>query len=340
MFTASYSTPASDWTRVIDAALADWSKYIVGDKNLRVNLSFDPSITDLARMTAFPAYAGNMNGQDIYNLQAQSTLQGVPSSYEDAYFAINPNWEWSFSGEPNKYDAQSVMTHELGHALFMLPANGGETPFELWSKANPSQIDSSGTHTPGLGLMHRFGFKGDVQRVTPEIAKIAGASGTPTIFNDNLFLMNGAKVDGGSGYDTANWLGSFDQYNASLTNIERLIMGGKDPLNQGQQDVYRLYKAGLNREPDLPGFQYWTGSGKSMMQMANDFVSAPEFAQTANQPDRKSYVSSLYQNILNRPPDEGGLNYWTGRTDLDKGGLLANIALAPENKTDTYSFTL
>lgn len=340
MLTAAYSTPASDWTRAIDGALADWSKYLVSGANLRINLHFDPNMTDLARMTAMPAYAGRMNGEDIYNLQAQATMQGVSGPYEDAYLSINPNWDWSFNGEPNKYDPQSVMTHELGHALFMLPANAGSSPFELWARDNPSRIDSTGIHTPESGLMNRYGYKGDIQRVTPDIAKMAGASGTPTIFDDNLFLMNGAKVDGGPGYDTANWLGSFDQYNAHLSNIERLLMKGENPLSSGQQDIYRLYRAGLNREPDLPGFQYWASSGKGLMQMANDFVSAPEFAPTANQPDRKSYISALYANILDRPPEQAGLDYWMGRTDLDKGGLLANIALAPENKADTYSFTL
>jgi hypothetical protein len=338
---ATYNVPASDWTRAIDAALDDWSRYIVGSPNFTVNLKADPSINYLAKASSSPIYVGKENGEKVYVMGAQSRYQGIDGPGDDFNITVNPNFPWAMSGNPSgsQYDAQSVMRHELGHGLFMLDPSYGTTPFEKYRDANPGGFASDGIHTTG-GLMLDHAYPGDTQQVTEADARMAGKSGLPTIFDDNIYLLNGAKIDAGSGNDTGVWLDTFDNYNADLTNFERLEMRGANPLTAPQQDIYKLYKAGLNRVPDLGGFKYWKDSGQDLNQMASGFLGAPEFAPTANIADRGDYISALYTNILGRAPEQAGLDYWNSRSDLDKGGLLANIAVAPENEIGTASFLL
>ncbi len=344
--TASYNAPASQWTSGIDRALSEWNKEIWGSADLKIGVDHAP-LPGLLAFTGVPSYVpvGKLaDGRNVSIPQAAAKFQGYTGSGNDMNFTINQSYPFSFGGPaPGKYSYDDLMRHELGHGLFALSSdpNSGITPYDLWTEKQSRSWPNGHTHIDDPNDLMNAMIPMNASRPISDLNRQAlGASGIPTYGDDTFYLMNGAKVDGGPGNNKAYWLDTFDNYNASLSNINRLIMGGQNPLNQRQQDVYRLYKAGLNREPDLDGFKFWNGSGKDMMQMANDFVSAPEFAPMASAPDNRSYIAGLYKNILGRDPDAGGLDYWAGRTDLNKGGLLANIALAPENKIGEIGFSL
>jgi serralysin len=83
-------------------------------------------------------------------------------------------------------------------------------------------------------------------------------------------------------------------------------------------DVYRLYQATLGREPDVTGFENWAGrlgSGMDYLDVANGFVSSVEFQTTYSDLSNAEFVSLLYDNVLERAPDDAGLANWTGRLD-------------------------
>ncbi|MCR9127321.1 MAG: DUF4214 domain-containing protein [Rhodobacteraceae bacterium] len=83
-------------------------------------------------------------------------------------------------------------------------------------------------------------------------------------------------------------------------------------------DVYRLYQATLNREPDLAGFVAWMGllgTGTAFPAAIEGFTGSPEFQNTYGALDNTGFVTLLYQNVLNRAPDAGGLAEWLGRLD-------------------------
>lgn len=107
--------------------------------------------------------------------------------------------------------------------------------------------------------------------------------------------------------------------------------------NAGQ--AYRLYKAAFDRTPDKEGLGFWIGqldNGSSLASVAAGFVASQEF-QTINgvSPNNVQLVTSLYQHILGRAPDQSGLDFWTAQLDgqvLDKSHLLINFAESNENK--------
>ncbi|WP_435404837.1 DUF4214 domain-containing protein [Mesobacterium hydrothermale] len=83
-------------------------------------------------------------------------------------------------------------------------------------------------------------------------------------------------------------------------------------------DVYRLYQATLNRAPDLGGFMDWVarlGSGTPFLNAITGFTNSTEFQNTYGALSNEGFVNLLYQNVLGRAADAGGLADWLGRID-------------------------
>jgi hypothetical protein len=79
-------------------------------------------------------------------------------------------------------------------------------------------------------------------------------------------------------------------------------------------DVYRLYQAMLDRNPDADGLDSWTEalvSGMSKQQAVSGFVNSAEFQSKYGATDNSQFVELLYRNVLDRNPDAGGLETWT-----------------------------
>ena len=95
-------------------------------------------------------------------------------------------------------------------------------------------------------------------------------------------------------------------------------------------EVYRLYQATLDRRPDVGGHSDWIdrlASGERTLQSAADgFVRSVEFQNTyGGDLTSTEFVTLLYNNVLDRGPDAGGLANWTGR--LDDGDSRAEVVL-------------
>ncbi len=138
----------------------------------------------------------------------------------------------------------------------------------------------------------------------------------------NLRLMGGTGADtltGGAGNDTLE----------GGLGADSLIGGaGHDTLFGGNVrqawdnvagQVYRLYHATLDRDPDLAGFLNWhaqlyTG-GRSVTDAAQGFVASREFTSVYGALDTVGFVTLLYLNVLHRSPDSAGLAHWTGLLD-------------------------
>ena len=108
-------------------------------------------------------------------------------------------------------------------------------------------------------------------------------------------------------------------------------------LNLSNEDkVSGLYRTMLDREPDSAGLAYWKGlldNGVSIDYIVNGFAGAPEFSAVTNSicadylinagsikltqardqnPDITAFVARCYTQVLDRPFDVDGLNYWCG----------------------------
>lgn len=93
--------------------------------------------------------------------------------------------------------------------------------------------------------------------------------------------------------------------------------------------IYRLYFATLNRAPDVAGFENWMGAlGNGAMtfnQVVSNFVYSVEFQQRYGATSDTQFVTLLYNNVLNRPPDAGGLASWL--SFLSSGGTREQVVI-------------
>lgn len=96
--------------------------------------------------------------------------------------------------------------------------------------------------------------------------------------------------------------------------------------------VARLYYAAFDRGPDGVGFAHWDrllDQGASALSVAEVFVQVPEFTGRYNTAgSNQSFVSLFYQNVLDRPADTVGLNYWTAQLNagLSRAQMLLTFA--------------
>ncbi len=117
-----------------------------------------------------------------------------------------------------------------------------------------------------------------------------------------------------------------------LYDIERLqFADGLLAVDVGEGETagsaYRLYQAAFDRTPDTGGLTYWIDQmdlGDSLKEVAASFVASDEFRSIYGaQPTPEDLVSRYYFNVLERAPDQGGLNYWVG--ELTRPGGLTPV---------------
>lgn len=97
--------------------------------------------------------------------------------------------------------------------------------------------------------------------------------------------------------------------------------------------VARLYHAALERAPDALGLIDWNDridSGKQTLGgVADAFVASAEFSAKYGALTNIAYVEQLYDNVLDREPDEAGRSGWVQSLDsgrLDRGDVLLSFS--------------
>lgn len=89
-------------------------------------------------------------------------------------------------------------------------------------------------------------------------------------------------------------------------------------------EITKLYIATFNRAPDSLGLNYWAGKIENdnwtIEMVAQSFFDQPE-TQTlySSGSATRSFVESVYNNVLQRDADTDGLNYWVN--NIDSGTL-------------------
>jgi len=170
-------------------------------------------------------------------------------------------------------------------------------------------------------------------------------------------LSDSHQVDGGAGVDTLGFSGARGAYQvgnsaAGITvggdggqtvavNVERVqfsdVAVGYDIDGNGGK-AYRIYQAAFDRKPDSAGLGYWVkslDSHASLLDVADSFIRSKEFADLygANA-SNETFVARLYTNVLHRPYEQAGFNYWVDV--LNKGearaAVLANFSEGAENQ--------
>jgi hypothetical protein len=165
-------------------------------------------------------------------------------------------------------------------------------------------------------------------------------------FTDKTDMSYQAQV---SGWELADSVASRNGV-TQLVNVERIKFSDTNLAldiapTQNAGSVYMLYKAAFNRAPDAGGIGYWLAqkdSGKDIVtSLAQGFVNSPEFiAKYGANPSNASYVDKLYQNVLGRAGDSGGVTYWNQELDagrITKAAVLVQFATLAEGAANVAS---
>ena len=178
----------------------------------------------------------------------------------------------------------------------------------------------------------------DLMTSTPGNNALQGLGGIDTA------LYAGAR----SSYTVADSTNGFTVKSASdghdsLLGIERIKFSDASLFldiegNGGQ--AYRLYTAVLARAPDLGGLGFWIdrldnkivweGQPLDLRGVAGLFLGSPEFTATYGAIDtlsNRDFVSKLYDNVLHRPLDQPGFDFWVKAIE-EKGVSRADILVA------------
>jgi hypothetical protein len=137
-----------------------------------------------------------------------------------------------------------------------------------------------------------------------------------------------------SGLDGTIFLGDSDRNRALFGSVT------DDPASLGGE-VFSIYDGLLGRAPDPLGLEYWVSrvqSGATIPNITAGFLSSPEFTSDYGpylQISAQAFVTDIYENVLHRAPDAGGLQYWTG---LIAGGrprefVADEIVISPEHQS-------
>ncbi len=122
--------------------------------------------------------------------------------------------------------------------------------------------------------------------------------------------------------------------------IESGVPAGSVVAAIGDADEYRqfvtaeYYRRVLGREPEMNGLRYWSEgiiddfTGASL---GRELFASEEF-YVGSGGTSTSFVTAMYQVILNRDPDPGGLRYWAGLVDqgVGRGAIAQEILRSTE----------
>jgi len=185
---------------------------------------------------------------------------------------------------------------------------------------------------------------------------------TATARND-VIVQNTASntIDGGAGRDKVVYAKTAAGYQVTmkdgvatvrdksgaegtdtLSNVERVQFGDSAvALDVGgiAGQAYRIYQAAFARTPDLPGLGYWLAmmdNGQSLGSVASGFVTSDEFRMVYGaSPTNREIVEKFYLNVLQRPGEKAGVDYWTEVLDKHQATLadvLAGFSESGENQ--------
>lgn len=120
--------------------------------------------------------------------------------------------------------------------------------------------------------------------------------------------------------------------------VEALRRG---PDNTAAVDpVARLYRAFLGRAPDAGGLRFWIARKRagtwSVTKMADAFAGSSEFKAKYGTLTNRQFVVRIYDDVLQRAPDPGGVDYWTARLDTKqktRGGVMVGFSESNEYRT-------
>jgi serralysin len=196
--------------------------------------------------------------------------------------------------------------------------------------------------------------------------QLNGGSGNDRLYGEdgNDILVGGRGddvMDGGAGSDIAAYLAIRGDYSVSkladtivvrakaeysdgvdtIVNVERIDFTDGDLVfdvtSSNAPAAYRLYGGAFARTPDEGGFRFWTSTldaNVSLRDVATQFIGSGEFiGRYGASLSNAAFVDALYQNVLSRGGDAGGVAHWNRMLDnkfQDRSDILVQFTQLPE----------
>lgn len=300
----------------------------------------------------------------LYDMQAIQNVYGANMSTrteDTTYFGPGSNQAFSLADNgaliAGIWDAGGIDTFNLSNQTNAVYVNLKPGEFSSIGSIQNNIVIASGTQADGT----------DIPRAESAwIENVIGGSANDHLTGNllgNILQGNGGNdtIDGAEGVDIARFTAAYDTYQVSrsgetisvtssssgegrdtLANVERIEFSNgylAFDLDGTAGQTFRLYRAAFDREPDQAGLSHNVtimDGGLTIFQMANAFIQSDEFKQTYGENvDDTTFVTLLYQNVLNRGPDQAGLDGW--RTQLasgqsDRSQVLFGFSESAENK--------
>ena len=165
---------------------------------------------------------------------------------------------------------------------------------------------------------------------------LIGGSGTDTVVysgNKSGYTLTLSPGDTILTHRQADGSGSDTLIDLEFLDFETDLLGAPFDLTKhsgatglSEQDFesfIELYIAYFNRAPDAGGLHFWGSAfadGLSLEDMASMFMDQPEtLAAYPSGTSDGAFAETVYNNVLGRTPDQGGLEFWVGH--LESGNV-------------------
>ena len=213
--------------------------------------------------------------------------------------------------------------------------------YQIWGKKDLLSINLSGPQYPTYNISNTYALGLLSGRVAAANTVISGNTYDYQFFNlgsarYGLGLRGQNQIDEITGASSI----SFNDKTLSLASDVASVfnqINGKDDVTGV---VFRLYNAAFSRLPDSNGLKNWingnTSGGQTYASSAKEFAASQEFINRygSNTTDTQ-YITTLYNNVLERSPDASGLAHYQSLLSSgskSRGDLLLDFSESPENR--------
>ncbi len=283
----------------------DWAIFIN-----QVDLNCDGREDLLVQTTTSSSYYLLNNGDGTFSKGGDFGLAALTAIYQNGVpTIITTNQTALFDGKNN--------APSTGLKIYQNDLPLGNFRYFTGSASNPNQVGTihNDIFTPGYGK-ETFDGLGGVNKVVLENAR-----------TDYVLTLNAAAQVHVAHKSNA-------AIDITTANVQRLqfadtMLALDIGSNQTAGSGYMLYKAAFNRTPDAGGLGYWISkmdAGMGYSSVAQNFVNSAEFktAFGGSNPTVNTLVTKLYNNVLNRTPDAGGLAFWQNKLS-NEGWTTADV---------------
>jgi hypothetical protein len=241
----------------------------------------------------------------------------------------------SYSGD-SSYNAatsnavtQTVQSPVAGLSLSLSPAAldfGGES-MGTTSQPRAVTVSNNGTGTvtvTGISASAQFAQSNDCTSLAPAASCTVSVTFSPSV--------QAVSLDA-----TTPVSGTLAVSSNAATSPDTLSLAGTSEKSL----VTHYYEAILRRAPDGGGKAFWRSEALRMQSgganpneawyaMSVSFFTSPEYASLGR--DDTGFVTGMYATFFNRPPDGGGLAFWSGQLAAGEPRevVLASFLFSPE----------